>query len=57
MASVYSVKKVCVRFYKTEFSFTPEATTQLMDFDNLLITDIQLTNLLTGLELVVDTDS
>jgi len=57
MASVYSVKKVCVRFYKTEFSFTPKAITQLMDFDNLLITDIQLTNLLTGLELVVDTDS
>ena len=57
MASVYSVKKICVRFYKTEFSFTPEAITQLMDFDNLLITDIQLTNLFTGLELVVDTDS
>ena len=56
MASVYSVKKVCVRFYKTEFSFTPEAITQLMDFDNLLITDMQLTNLLTGLEFIANPD-
>jgi len=56
MALCILLKKVCVRFYKTEFSFTPEATTQLMDFDNLLITDIQLTNLLTGLEFIANPD-